>query len=104
NQAMDDRFRTLVGEDYQKFVDTANIYIYQDDIDNVGATVVSMWVRGAANSRTAIIMYTANNIWAARVEPDASGKLRFSYFSTQGNDVTKMPRTLAGWKLRYLDQ
>lgn len=101
---MDERFRKMVGEDYQKFVDTANIYIYQEDIDNIGATVVSMWVRGAANVRTAIIMYTASDIWAARVEPDANGKLAFSYFSTQGNDVAKMPRTLAGWKLRFLDQ
>ncbi|MFV0262886.1 MAG: lysozyme inhibitor LprI family protein [Kluyvera sp.] len=101
---MDERFRTLVGEDYQKFVDTANIYIYHEDIDNIGATAVSMWVRGAANTRTAIVMYTASNIWAARVEPDGKGKLAFSYFSTQGNDLRKMPRTIAEWKLRYLDQ
>ncbi|HDS9458773.1 TPA: hypothetical protein QH851_003535 [Enterobacter asburiae] len=101
---VDERFRALVGDEYQKFVDTANIYIYQDDIDNIGATVVSMWVRGAANTRTAIIMYTANDIWAARIEPDDKGKLAFSYFSTQGNDTAKMPRTLAEWKLRYLSQ
>lgn len=96
---MDERFRTLVGDDYQKFVDTANIYIYHEDIDNIGATVVSMWVRGAANTRTAIVMYTASNIWAARVEPDGKGKLAFSYFSTQGNSLAKMPRTIAEWKL-----
>ena len=101
---LDERFRTLVGEDYQKFVDTANVYIYQDDLDNIGATVVSMWVRGAANSHTAIIMYTQSDIWAARVERDSSGKLQLYYFSTKGNDVKNMPRTLAGWKLRYLDK
>ncbi|MCI2293388.1 MULTISPECIES: lysozyme inhibitor LprI family protein [Enterobacter] len=104
NAEVDERFRALVGDDYQKFVDTANIYIYQDDMDNVGATVVSMWVRGAANTRTAIIMYTAHDIWAARIEPNGKGKLTFSYFSTQGNDAVKMPRTLAEWKLRYLAQ
>lgn len=101
---MDVRFRALVGDDYQKFVDTANIYIYHEDTDNIGATAISMWVRGAANARTAIVMYTANNIWAARVEPDGKGKLVFSYFSTQGNEVSKMPRTIAQWKLRYLDK
>lgn len=92
---MDERFRKMVGEDYQKFVDTANIYIYQEDIDNIGATVVSMWVRGAANVRTAIIMYTASDIWAARVEPDANGKLAFSYFSTR---AMMWPKCRALWQ------
>ena len=101
---MDARFRTLVGDDYQRFVDSANVYIYHEDIDNIGATVLSMWVRGAANTRTAIIMFTKSNIWAARVEPDGNGKLTFSYFSTQGNAVAKMPRTIAEWKLRYMEQ
>jgi hypothetical protein len=101
---MDERFRKLVGDDYQKFVDTANVYIYQPDIDNIGATVVSMWVRGAANSQTAIIMYTAGNIWAARVYPDKNGKLQLSYFSTLGNDLRTMTRTIAGWKLRFLEK
>lgn len=100
----DERFRALVGDEYQRFVDTANIYIYQDDLDNVGATVVSMWVRGAANTHMAIVMYTASDIWAARAEPDDHGTLTFSYFSTQGNDAAKMPRTLAEWKLCYLEQ
>lgn len=104
NPQMDERFRTLVGNDYQKFVDTANIYIYHVDIDNIGATAISMWLRGAANTHTAIVMYTASNIWAARVEPDEKGKLVFSYYSTQNNDIKKMPRTIAEWKLRYLDQ
>lgn len=104
NPEMDARFRNLVGGDYQKFVDTANIYIYKEDVDNIGATVVSMWVRGAANTRTAVIMYTANDIWAARVEPGPDNKPRFSYFSTQGNDVKTMPRTLAEWKLSHLDR
>ncbi|MEO3989872.1 hypothetical protein VSR74_08595 [Pseudocitrobacter sp. Cyp-38S] len=101
---MDERFRVLVGDDYQKFVDTANVYIYQDDIDNIGATVVSMWVRGAANRQTAIVMYTKSDIWAARVAPDKNGKLVLSYFSTKGNDLRTMPRTIAGWKLRFMDK
>ena len=49
-------------------------------------------------------MYTQSNIWAARVERDSAGKMQLYYFSTRGNDIKKMPRTLAGWKLRYLDQ
>lgn len=102
--AMDARFRALVGEEYQQFVDTANVYIYQDDLDNIGASVISMWLRGAANTHNAIIMYTATDIWAARIAPDAHGKNQLHYFSTRGDDLRTMPRTLAGWRMRYLDR
>jgi uncharacterized protein len=104
DQAMDTRFRELVGDDYQAFVDTANVYMYQDDLDNIGATVVGMWLRGAANSQNAIIMYTKNNLWAARIETDKKGKKTLHYFSTQGNDLKTMTRTLLSWRLRYFDR
>lgn len=102
--AFDNKFRALVGEDYQNFVNSANVYIYQNDIDNIGAKVLSMWVQGAANSRTAIIMYTPKGeIWAGRISPVKKGGLALHYYSTEGNDQRKMPRTLAAWKLRFLD-
>lgn len=104
DSAMDQKFRELVGKDYQHFVDSANVYIYQNDIDNIGALVLSMWVQGAANSRTAIIMYTPNGqIWAARISPGKGGGLELLYYSTDGSDPRKMPRTLVAWKLRFLD-
>lgn len=103
--ALDEKFRALVGEDYQNFVDSANVYIYQNDIDNIGARVLSMWVQGAANSRTAIIMYTPKGeIWAGRISPVKGGGLELRYYSTDGSDQRKMPRTLAAWKVRFLDE
>ncbi|MFP2238825.1 lysozyme inhibitor LprI family protein [Pseudescherichia vulneris] len=105
DSVMDDKFRSLVGEDYQNFVNSANVYIYQNDIDNIGARVLSMWVLGAANSRTAIIMYTPKGeIWAGRISPVKGGGLEFHYFSTDGSDPRKMPRTLVAWKLRFLEK
>lgn len=104
DEVMDNRFRGLVGDDYKNFVSTANVYIYQNDHDNIGASVVGMWVRGAANSKNAIIMYTKADIWAARIDTGPNGKPLLHYYSTQGNDLKKMPRTLQGWRLRYLDQ
>lgn len=102
---LDDKFRALVGDDYQNFVNSANVYIYQDDIDNIGARVISMWVQGSANKRTAILMYTPKGeIWAGRISPAKEGGLLFSYYSTDGSDQRKMPRTLAAWKLRFLDE
>ncbi|HDR2626228.1 TPA: hypothetical protein QCI66_002494 [Enterobacter cancerogenus] len=105
DSALDEKFRALVGEDYQNFVDSANVYIYQNDIDNIGARVLSMWVQGAANSRTAIIMYTPKGeIWAGRISPVKGGGLELRYYSTDGSDQRKMPRTLAAWKVRFLDE
>ncbi|WP_312629474.1 hypothetical protein [Scandinavium sp.] len=104
DEAMDKRFHDLVGDDYEKFVDTANVYIYQDDLDNIGATVVGMWVRGAANIQNAVIMYTKNDIWAARIDSDKEGKPQLHYFSTQGNELRTMPRTFQSWRLRFFDK
>ncbi|MGY5958618.1 Lysozyme inhibitor LprI N-terminal domain-containing protein [Kosakonia sp. BK9b] len=100
-QALDDKFRALAGEDYQQFVDTASVFIYEGDKDNLGATVVSMWLRGAANRQTAIIMYTPQGeIWAARLYPLADGKSQLRYFTTR-DDKTQIPRTLDMWKARF---
>lgn len=105
-EALDKEFRALVGDDYQGFVDTANAFVYEDDQDKQSATVISMWLRGAANRHTAIIMYNdQGNIWAARLFPSAkdNDKLQMHYFSTLG-DKEPMPRTLDSWKARYLDK
>jgi len=104
DEQMDKRFRELVGKEYQAFVDTANVYIYQDDLDNIGASVIGMWVRGAANSKNAIVMYTDTAIWAARIDTDKNGKPQLHYYSTEGNDVRNMPRTLISWRLRFFDR
>ncbi|KFK95370.1 MULTISPECIES: lysozyme inhibitor LprI family protein [unclassified Serratia (in: enterobacteria)] len=100
---IDRKFRNMVGDDYQNFVNTANVFIYEDDLDNIGAQVISMWVRGAANRRVAIIMHRPDGtMWAGRIAPDNSGKLQMHYFSSQGDDQSQMPRTLVNWRVRYL--
>lgn len=103
--AHDKQFRAVADDDYQAFVNTANVYIYQDDIDNIGARVVSMWVRGAANRQTAIIMYTPEGkFWAARISPAQDGTLQMHYYTSQSKDEKLMPRTITSWKMRYLDK
>lgn len=104
DEATDARFRKLVGEEYQQFVNTANVYIYQEDLDNIGASVIGMWLRGSANSHNAIIMYTATDLWAARIVRNGKGEKVLHYFSTKGNDFHTMPRTLMNWRLRYFEQ
>lgn len=105
DEAMDTRFRKMVGEDYQSFVDLANVYIYRDDNDNIGAKVISMWVRGEANRRTAIVMYTPEgDMWAARTLHGKGGVLAARFYRSKGNERDQLPRTLQSWKSRFLDQ
>ncbi|MGV3346745.1 lysozyme inhibitor LprI family protein [Enterobacteriaceae bacterium LUAb1] len=101
--ALDKKFRQLAGADYQKYVDTANSYVYGNDLDNLGATVMTMWVKGAANKRAAVIMYTKDQqIWAMRAEPDAQKQHHIRYITTEKQQI-QIPKTLAAWRSIYDD-
>lgn len=103
DRATDEAFRRLVGNDYQKYVNTATDFTYSDEIDNMGATVVSMWMEGMANRRAAIIMTTPHGqIWALRVEPASTGSGVILHYSTTEADKTRMPKTLTAWHARFI--
>ncbi|QKJ85600.1 hypothetical protein PMPD1_0628 [Paramixta manurensis] len=98
---MDDRFRKLVGNDYENYVKTANSYAYSDDLDNQGATVMTLAVKGMANRKAALIRYTSSGkIWAMRVEPTPDNHLKFIYVTTEA-DKTMMPKTLSSWRQNF---
>lgn len=97
-------FKELVGDHYSRFIKTANVYVYRDDLDNFGAKVISLWMRGMANKQAAIIMYTPNGkIWAAHVEPDHLGQPVMGYWSNVSPDSDKMPKTLKMWQRDLMD-
>ncbi|WP_230320713.1 hypothetical protein [Erwinia sorbitola] len=103
DSATDNAFRQLVGSDYQKYVDTATDFDYDEELDNIGATVVAMWFKGMANSRAAIIMTTPQGqIWAMRAEPAAGGKGVLLKYSTTERNTAKMPKTLSAWQARFI--
>ncbi len=102
-QAMDDRFRQLAGNDYQQYVDTATSVVYAPDLDNMGATVLTMWVKGMANSKSTMIMYTPEGkIWALRVEPGKDNKLKLHYLTTE-KESKAMPKTLMDWRSKFIE-
>ncbi|OWF83107.1 hypothetical protein B4903_03755 [Yersinia frederiksenii] len=102
--AVDKSFRDLVGENYEQFVASANVYIYSHDLDNRGAKVLSTWVRGAANKRASIIMYSrTGQIWAAFVAPEKDGSLRVHYFTNVPEDKEKRPKTIMEWQQTFID-
>ncbi|AWK14506.1 hypothetical protein SK355_05795 [Candidatus Fukatsuia symbiotica] len=101
---LDKLFKQLVSDYYSRFVKTANVYVYSNDLDNMGAKVLSLWVRGMANKQAAIIMYTpGGKIWAACVEPDRLGELKVNYWSNVSTDKNKMPKTLTVWQQNFID-
>lgn len=104
DKATDERFRQLVGSDYAHYLATATRFVYGDDQDNLGATVVTMWYEGMANRRAAIVMYTPDgNIWAMRVEP--GGKQGVSvHYATTAQDKQALPETLKAWRARFADR
>lgn len=97
----DERFRQLVGNDYQHYVDTASAFSHDNDLDNLGASVVTMWMKGRADRQAAMIMTTpAGKIWALRIEPEEDGTLSQHYATTE-QDKKKLPNTLATWQARF---
>lgn len=105
DKAMDDRFRALVGHEYQQYVDTATSFVYSQDQDSFGATVLTLWVKGMANRQSAMIMYTPEGkIWALRTEPGKENRGVTLHYATTEKEKTVMPKTLANWRLMFTEQ
>lgn len=105
DRATDDKFRQLVGADYQQYVDTATDFARGKDLDNIGATVMVLWVKGLANRKAAMIMTSPQGkIWALRLEPAGEGKRVKLHYVTTENDKKTLPKTLANWQARFTDR
>ncbi|MGB9094916.1 lysozyme inhibitor LprI family protein [Erwinia sp.] len=104
DKALDDRFHTLVGAEYINYVQTANNVLYGQDLDNIGASVLNLSVKGQANRKSAIIMYTPNGkIWAMRVQPDANQRVKISYTTTEQQNKS-LPKTLEAWRTLFVNE
>ncbi len=97
---LDERFRQLAGNDYQQFVDMANDLVYSVDLDSMGATVITLAVKGAASSRAAIIMFTPKGtIWAMRLLPEKGpGEMPETQLITTEKEGVPLPKTLSDWR------
>ncbi|KGT91917.1 hypothetical protein NG99_15240 [Erwinia typographi] len=104
DKQLDDRFRSLAGEDYVNYVATANSVVYGKDIDGLGASVLNLSVKGMANRKSAIIMYTPDGkIWAMRVRPDKQQGVKISYLTTE-QESQFLPKTLSTWRELFIDE
>jgi hypothetical protein len=96
--ATDNKFKKLVGADYEKFLNSFHLITEEENIDAFGAKVFSACVRGMCPFNAAIIMYNeAGNFWAAVIYPDKADKMMIDYYSNAAGWKGKLPQTIENW-------
>jgi hypothetical protein len=95
----DAAFETLVGKNYQLFVNSTQIQIEEDDLDKLNTKVTSSAIRGLYTIMENIIMIdSSKNIWAAVIDDN-----KIYYFTNRLDYKTKLPRTIENWRNRFKD-
>lgn len=94
SEEQDEAFRTMVGKDYELFLNTANFPEDAEDLDNLGADVTTWWVRGFTGSNESIVMLLPDGrLCAAVIEPE-SGTIKVY---TDADYITAVPKTIKTW-------
>jgi hypothetical protein len=94
DEAHDDAMRTMTGEDYELFLDTAQIREDREDIDGLGAEVFNWWVFGFSGSNESIVMFLPDGrLCAAVIDP----KLTEFKVYTNAEYITAIPETIWAW-------
>jgi uncharacterized protein len=99
SRELDGTFRAMVGKDYDKFVETADVVGANDEkLNGNPVTVVGMFVRGVACYTKSMIVYDARgHQWAALwTVPDASAsKVEVRYYTNVAGDKHTLPALIA---------
>ena len=99
NHALDRKFKSLVGSDYETFLNAFHL-IFQDDdnADDFDAKVISACVRGICPYNAAIIVFdTKGNLWAAVLTAEDEEKTTVNYYSNVADWTDKLPKTIENW-------
>lgn len=95
---LDRKFKTLVGKDYEKFLDSFHLISENEDLDALEAKVFSACVRGVCQSMAGIIMFDAKgNIWAAVINDENQEKTFVHYYTNVAAWAGKLPKTIETW-------
>ncbi len=94
NEAEDDAFRAMVGDDYELFLNTAHLGYEEEDLDGYDARVYRWSVRGLAGYFESIVMFLPDGqLCAAVLDPDNN---TFIVYTDAGN-MDSVPRTVLAW-------
>lgn len=98
NPELDRKFKTLVGKDYEKFLDSFHLISEDEDLDALEVKVFSACVRGICPSMAGIIMFDAKgNIWAAVINDENQEKTSVHYYTNVAAWTDKLPKTIDAW-------
>ncbi|HEY8562709.1 MAG TPA: hypothetical protein VIL74_20195 [Pyrinomonadaceae bacterium] len=98
DKTLDDRFRALVGGDYEKFLDSFHQIFPEDDLDGFGAKTFSACVRGICPYSAGIVMYDRQGrIWAAVLDDNGGGEISANYYTNAPEWREKPPQTIERW-------
>lgn len=92
-------FAALTGKDFDLFVSTFSMFGPDEDLDRLGARVMTGMVRGFPGEREAIVMSRLDGkIMAAVIDGDV-----VKYFSNDPAFKTKLPQTIERWRSGFAD-
>lgn len=98
NAEMDNKFKKLVGDDYEKFTDVFHLINEGEDLDNMNAKVFEACVRGVCPVMAGIIMYDkTENIYAMVLDINDKDETTARYYSTNSEYSKKLPKTIQKW-------
>jgi len=98
NAQQDNAFRTMVGTDYELFLDTADVSAAGIDQDNLGATVTMWWVPGLTGTNESIMMLMPNNKLCAGIIDTERNTIKVY---TNASNINSVPATIRTWANSY---
>jgi hypothetical protein len=99
--AQDSVFRSLVGEEYQNFVNTTHLVSLEDDLDSSGSTVMVSGVRSLFTSMEYIIMTdSSRQKFAAAIIGDDD----VNYYTNWERFKGVEPQTIKFWRSRFMEK
>jgi hypothetical protein len=98
----DSVFRSLVGQEYQNFVNTTHLVSLEDDLDSSGSTVMVSGVRSLFTSMEYIIMTdSSRQIFAAAI---IDGDDNVNYYTNWERFKGAEPKTIKFWRSRFMEK
>lgn len=97
SRELDQAFRALVGDDYGKFIEAADVVgSNREKLNGHPVTAVGMFVRGiACDSHATIAFDGRGHLWAALLYAEADGKTELRYYTNVGSDKHELPDAFA---------
>ncbi len=94
DKARDDAFRSMTGEAYELFLNTAQIKVEQEELDGFGAQVFNWWVTSFGGTYESTVMFLPDGkICAAVIDFDGGS---FKVY-TNADYITAVPKTIEVW-------